>query len=206
MKALGLLQISVAFGTTIAIIPPKFQTRAPSVVLGHRKVAEAQAIKYMQDEVVTWQSGFGGGEQLGPGVYLTQGFDEWKGGVSSETDWYCVISVDQTKLDRLPKIWIPEENEDCVGLWYAKDALRKYLRSRKKANPKRTILLSVIQGQTPKAYQILVPPDLVDSLKMEPNCFKPEDKGQVPQQAADIFNWKNVRDEEYKNEDPNRFQ
>ncbi|KAF2270075.1 hypothetical protein CC78DRAFT_611742 [Lojkania enalia] len=175
-------------------------------VLGHRRMAEAQAMVYMQTNRLSWQPGYGrqGGEQLGPGVYITPGYGEYTLN-QNPADWSCIIMIDQARLARLPKIWIPEEDEDCNQLWFNDRNIRRYIQG-KGLNPDRTLRLSVIYDQFPKAYQILIPSALVNSLQATTWCYRPEDSHQVPRQRADIDNWPRVRDEEYKNESPNAIE
>jgi hypothetical protein len=83
--------------------------------------AEAEAIDNNGGKAV--QSIGTGARQLGPGLYITRGFQEWDHKDTSL--WDCVVTVDAAYWNGLKKAWVPKsfvfpENTDTCradGLW-----------------------------------------------------------------------------------------
>lgn len=51
-----------------------------------------------------------GAQQLGVGVYLTQGPQEWKAKLTEDPNYFdCAALVDPTALAAVRKAWVPED-------------------------------------------------------------------------------------------------
>ncbi|KAI5920265.1 hypothetical protein F4810DRAFT_723585 [Camillea tinctor] len=185
---------TLTLATQVAAFPlvsnNNLEERAQNVIIGYRTVAQAQAERYNQAGTLT-DDGNQIGTQIGAGVYTTPNAGGWPGSANS---WYCVITAQDTALNNVVKVKIPESFQG-KKLWFAGDsAIDGYIKSvAPSADPKKTMRISKIDGMG-SSLQMVVPPGLLNSngggLGITTSCKQSLDD--IPKSDVNYDSWTKV--------------
>ncbi|KAI0602097.1 hypothetical protein F4775DRAFT_588915 [Biscogniauxia sp. FL1348] len=191
----GLLSkvLTIALATQVAALPVENATvekRAQNVLIGYRTVSSAQAQRYLLAGTLT-DDGNQIGTQIGPGVYTTPNAGGWPGSANS---WYCAIFAEDTGLNNVNKVKIPQ-SFGGKKLWFGGDAaIDEYIKSVvPSADPNKTMRISKIDGQE-ETLQMVIPPGLLNTngggLAISISCAT--DINDIPSAVVNYDSWTKV--------------
>ncbi|TIC90636.1 hypothetical protein CH35J_011820 [Colletotrichum higginsianum] len=177
----------LAILVTSIVASPVVLVKRDKIIIGYRRVSKEQAADYERNGgTLTYDPRLAtGGQQLGPGVYISPRRGAWP--IGGDSDW-----ADSEAVDNLSKVWVPSFSHDFDNLWYvSEETMTAYIKEVDDGiDPEKAFRLSRIDRDE-NSLQMLIPPGLLNGqgggLGITVECDP--DANKVPTDAVDYENF-----------------
>ncbi|EAU92055.1 hypothetical protein CC1G_06042 [Coprinopsis cinerea okayama7 len=170
----------------------------PTITIGYRMVNKDAAEAYKKNGNKLSFLASAGGQQLGPGAYVSPAPGEWVG------EMQCFIQAKASEWANAPKVWVPQVGIESIEngraicgtplFWEKNRANREEYIKKKGSTPANTVLFSHIENDPKKApgpkLQMLIPPAVANDPKYDIRiyCF-PTGDPKIPKDRVSWESW-----------------